>query len=788
MAVTGPFQKAFTYHLPDQQVEIAPGTRVLVEFGRSRAVGFYLGELRVKPDFKTKPILRILDTSSYFPPDLFDLCLWMADYYYSNPADCLAAALPSVLRTRRSVDLVWAESGGTDLPDAIASVFKPGRRLTDPVKEHLRQNDPALLKRLIDAGQLVENWPVVDEAGRGVISGYKAVRTNEWTEFFAKRRFKPEPFGGQQDKGELFKNGWTEHYVKAASSAGLLKPVVTSKPDSILDFVPPKEGVTDLTLLDGQQAVFDSVTGQLDNGFSSSLLHGITGSGKTLVYCHIAREVLNRGRTALILTPEIALSGTTLAYFRGFFGDKVTVFHSAMTQRERLESWNGVRRGKYRIVIGPRSAVFAPLKDLGLIVVDEEHDGSYKQDDPAPRFHGRDSAVMRAKIADIPVLLGSASPSLESYHNARQGRYRLLELKERPGDARLPVVRIINMKKERLHGDLPNLSFPLKKEVDQRLERKEQVILFLNRRGYSPQLKCADCGHVPGCPHCDVKLTYHKAGAKLSCHYCGYLRTAYEKCEKCGGTDFQYPGTGTQKVEEQIARLFENAGVLRFDSDTASGRKSGHRMLRDFANRKHSLLLGTQMVTKGLDLPGVSLVGVLSADLGLDLPDFRSSEKTFARLLQVAGRSGRGTSPGEVLVQTYYPSNEVIQDAARQDYLSFFDRELESRRLLSFPPFSRMVKFVLSTADGDKLQSQTEAFAEQLRRRLARAGLESDILGPAPCPMPFLRGKARRQLFIRTKRVQAFTGMLRSWEEEQARFGLPSTVRLVIDIDPDDMM
>ncbi len=758
VAVTGPFHKAFTYHLPDRQAEIAPGTRVLVEFGRSRAVGFCLGASRVKPDFTTKPIIRVLDTDSYFPPDLFDLCLWMADYYYANPADCLAAALPSVLKTRRSVDLVWAEQDNADIPDAIVSIYKPGRRLADVVKEHLRQNDPALLKRLIDDGQLAENWPVVEETGRAVISGYRAVRVDDWQRFFAKRRFRPEPFVGQQDRSELFANGWTEHYVRAASSAGLLRPVVTSKPDSILDFVPPKEGVTDLTLLDGQRAVFDSVIGLLDSGFSSSLLHGITGSGKTLVYCHIAREVLNRGRTVLILTPEIALSGTTLAYFRGFFGDKVTVFHSAMTQRERLESWNGVRRGRYRIVIGPRSAVFAPLKDLGLIVVDEEHDGSYKQDDPSPRFHGRDSAVMRAKIADIPVLLGSASPSLESYHNARLGRYRLLELKERPGDARLPVVRIINMKKERLHGDLPNLSFPLKKEIDQRLEREEQVILFLNRRGYSPQLKCSGCGHVPGCPHCDVKLTYHKAGAKLSCHYCGYLRTAYECCEKCGGSRFQYPGTGTQKVEEQIARLFENAGVLRFDSDTASGRKDGHRMLRDFADRKHKLLLGTQMVTKGLDLPGVSLVGVLSADLGLDLPDFRSSEKTFARLLQVAGRSGRGSSPGEVLVQTYYPSNEVIQDAARQDYLSFFDRELESRRLLSFPPFSRMVKFVLSTADGDKLQSQTASFAERLRGRLERAGLESDILGPAPCPMPFLRGKARRQLFIRTKRVQAFHG------------------------------
>jgi primosomal protein N' (replication factor Y) (superfamily II helicase) len=620
------------------------------------------------------------------------------------------------------------------------------------------------------------------------VTGYTVGDVSAWGSFFARRKFRPEPIEGLCNRPQLAEQGWTDRYLREAVKAGLLVPVESERSESILDFIPPRPGVADLVLTDSQQRAVDAVAVSLGSGFQGHLLHGITGSGKTLVYCHLARKVVDAGRTVLVLTPEIALSGTTLAYFRGFFGDLVTVMHSAMTQRERMESWNGMRRGKYRIVVGPRSAVFAPLRELGLIIVDEEHDGSYKQDEPSPRFHGRDTGIMRARINNIPVLLGSASPSLESYHNARLGRYGLIELTERPGSATLPAVRTIDMRTERLHGDLPYLSFPLKKEVDLALERDEQVILFLNRRGYSPQIKCSQCGFVPHCPHCEVKLTYHKAGGKLSCHYCGHIRLAYDKCEACGSAGFLYPGAGTQKVEEHIGRLFPAARVLRFDSDTTSGRQNGHRLLHDFSQRRYNLLLGTQMVTKGLDMPGVSLVGVLSADLGLDLPDFRAAEKTFARLLQVAGRCGRGSHPGVTYIQTYYPESDVIRDAARQDYVAFFEREIQSREMHGFPPFRRLVRFVFSSADRAILPDAATDFARQLAERCAAAAIAADVLGPAPCPVPLVRAQARRQLFAATRHMVALTRMLTRWEAERSRFGLSAKVKLQVDVDPDDVM
>ena len=365
-----------------------------------------------------------------------------------------------------------------------------------------------------------------------------------------------------------------------------------------------------------------------------------------------------------MLTPEITLAGSTLAYFRGFFGDKVTVVHSAMTSRERLASWRGIRSGRFKIVVGPRSALFAPLPNLGMIIVDEEHDSSYKQDDPSPRFHGRDSAIMRAKINSIPVLLGSATPSLESYHHALDKRYNLLQLRKRPTGASLPSIQLADMRSQGLKGEHSYLSLPLKKKIESTLKADRQLILFLNRRGYSPHLKCSDCGHTPECPDCRIKLTYHKRGRKLTCHYCGYLVIAGSYCDSCSGNQVDCIGVGTQRLEESLAELFESAKVVRFDSDSASGRKKAHSILSSFARKEGNLLLGTQMVTKGLDLPGVTLVGVVSADASMDMPDFRASEKGFSRLVQVSGRSGRADQPGEVIIQTFNPTNEVIADAA----------------------------------------------------------------------------------------------------------------------------
>lgn len=789
VAVPGPMRRAFTYSRPEEARDLSPGQRVLVPFGRTRKVGFYLGpSAPPPPDVNAKAILKILDTQSQFPPDLFALCRWMADYYFANPADCLAAALPPTLKGNLAPSFAFSERLPDFLPPDLKRIARPGKRLSSDTLTTLRKSDPQLWKKLTEEGGVVEHWPDDNSVARQRLVGYTADFDKNWSALFDPESIPRRRFEGVKTSAELIALGWTNHYVRKAVKMSLLSPVFGEPDVKIFQSVAARPEVATIALNPEQQAAVDAVKSSLGSGFGVFLLHGITGSGKTLVYCHLAREVVNAGQTALVLTPEISLTGPTLAYFRGFFGDQVTVIHSAMTARERFESWQGIRRGKYRIVIGPRSALFAPMPRLGLIVVDEEHDGSYKQDDPSPRFHGRDGAIMRAKIGRIPVLLGSATPSLESYYHARSGRYRLLELTQRPGEATLPVVRIVDMRGEGVGGDLQFVSITLKKEVQKRLEIDEQVILYLNRRGYAPQLKCAECGYVPQCPQCQVRLTYHKVGSKLSCHYCDYRTHSYHACDRCHGTHFLFQGTGTQRVEESIPRLFDRARPVRLDSDSASGRQGAYRILSDFATGKHNLLLGTQMVTKGLDLPNVSLVGVLSADLGAELPDFRAPEKTFARLVQVAGRSGRADRKGEVLIQTFSPESDLIADAARQDYRSFYDREIASRRSGRYPPFVRIINFIFSGPDEKKLESSARQFRTELLRHIEAGKIEASILGPAPCALYRLRRRYRRHLFVRTNQSVRFVRMLSEWEEREPHFGLGRTSRIVVDVDPDDMM
>ncbi len=788
VAVAGPLRRSFIYRIPASIEHLEPGQRVLGPFGSVKKVGFYLGPAQPRGQIEIKELVKAVDESALFPEELFKFCRWMADYYFANPADCLAAALPPLLKTGRKAVLVWGEASPDLSPSWIVPMIRPQKRVSRQTLQRIKKESKELLTRLRRQETIVEMWPDAGGSKKGRLSGYRALAPERWSEYFASKKLRAEPFDGIKGHAELKSGGWTDYFIRRAVADGILEPIHSEGLRAILDYVRPRENVVDLQLNDEQQDAFEQLRRSLGKGFVQTLLHGVTGSGKTIVYCHISREVLRWGKTVLVLTPEIALAGTTLAYFRGFFGDQVTVIHSAMTERERLDSWQGIRQGKYKIVVGPRSAVFAPLPALGLIIIDEEHDGSYKQDNPAPRFHGRDSAIMRAKINDIPVLLGSASPSVESYHHACSGRYRLLRLTKRPAGATLPQVRVVDMRAERVRGDLPFISYPMKKEVQSGLARDEQVILYINRRGHSPMLKCADCGYVAQCPHCRVNLTYHKAGHKLSCHYCGYVMIDYSSCPKCGSSDFLYLGAGTQKVEEAIPRLFDGAVAVRFDSDTAAGRTKAYRILSEFAQRKYNLLLGTQMVTKGLDLPGVTLVGVLAADLGLDLPDFRASERTFAQLLQVAGRSGRADKPGDVLIQTYYPESYVISDAAAQDYETFYKREIKSREELGYPPFLRLVNCILSSTDEKKLESSALSLRESLLTRIRAANLRADLLGPAPCPLYYLRGRYRRHLIVKTGQIVKLVRMLTDWENREPRFKLPSSIKVVIDVDPDDMM
>jgi primosomal protein N' (replication factor Y) len=733
VAIPGTPRKLFTYGLPDiPDIQLTPGRRLHVPIGKRRTIGYYMGPAENKPEAKLKLIIDVVDSENLFAPKFFDFLNWMADYYYANPADVFNAALPPGLRKSGKSKMRY----NSVVPGEVCLGYKIAESTAGDI------DTTAKLKSLFPKGMLFQKADAITQG----ISNYK--------------------FRKLLDNGDIVP--------------------IYGFPD-LFDYIRPRSEIATITPNNEQIAAVDNIVGHLHH-FAPMLLYGITGSGKTLVYCRAVREVLKQDRTALVLVPEIALAGTLLSYFKSFFREKIALMHSGLKPKERVLVWQNIRNGRYKIVIGARSALFAPLKDLGLIIVDEEHDESYKQDDPAPRFQARDAAVMRARMADIPIVLGSASPSVESFYNAQLGRYQLLKLTRRPEMAEIPVVRLVDLKREWPIDGKPFFTRTLISKVKTSLGEGRQVILYLNRRGFSPRIKCTDCGYTPNCPHCDISLTYHRKGNRLVCHYCGYINRSYNSCAQCGGDNFLYIGTGTQKIEDNIFEVFHDAKVVRLDSDNVSGRAKAHIVLSEFAARKYNLLLGTQMVTKGIDFPDVSLVGVLMADIGMDMPDFRASEKLFAKLIQVAGRSGRGIIPGEVIIQTFNPDTDLIDDAARQDYDTFFEREIKSRQSLQYPPFSHLANFRFSAKTEDALRKHALDFKNELNRRLDASNIKAHLLGPAPSPLYRMRGIFRRHMFAKTRQILKFIRLLDNWQQSDNHFALPSTTKLIIDIDPYDMM
>lgn len=513
------------------------------------------------------------------------------------------------------------------------------------------------------------------------------------------------------------------------------------------------------------------------------LLYGITGSGKTHVYIELAARMLARGKGVIILVPEISLTPQTIERFRSALGDVLTVIHSNMSDGERRDSLQELFTGKKRAVIGVRSAILAPVDNVGLIIVDEEHDGSYKQSDMDPRYNARDVAVVRAKMQHALVVLGSATPSLESYHNARNGKYHLIKLSQRFGEATLPQVSTIDMKLEQAANNWKPLSQELSEAIAETIENNRQVILLLNRRGFSTMLLCQECGYTAECPDCSVSLRYHRADTSLKCHVCGFLQPAPHECPQCRGEKIKYKGTGIQKIEEVLHETFPSARVLRMDQDSTRKKGSHFRILSTFAERKADILLGTQMVAKGLNFPGVALVGVITADTGLHIPDFRASERTFQLLTQVAGRAGRADSSGKVLIQTYSPDDSAIMYACSHDYESFFEHEIHSRRELFYPPFSRLARIIVEGCDEGQVQEVSERIASQLRY-LAKEAI--DILGPVPAVLEKVSKEFRYTLLAKQKNLQKCSAALAELRKMNRK--LPASVKLVIDVDPVNML
>ena len=514
------------------------------------------------------------------------------------------------------------------------------------------------------------------------------------------------------------------------------------------------------------------------------LVHGVTGSGKTEIYLQGIRDTLDRGRTAIVLVPEISLTPQTVERFKSRFADlpdAVAVLHSHLSEGERHDEWHKIHCGRARIVIGARSAIFAPLKNLGLIVVDEEHETTYKQEE-APRYHARDIAVVRAKIEKCVVVLGSATPSLESYHNAVTGKYHLATLTQRVDQKQMPLMRIVDLRQERRKGKaVAILSEKLSQAIADRLEKREQTILFLNRRGFSTSLLCSNCGEARNCPNCSVALTFHRHPAvagRLSCHLCGHTAAVPKKCPACGQDALIYYGFGTEKVESTVAQLFPKAVVRRMDADSMTRKEAYRETLRSFRGGKIDILVGTQMIAKGLHFPNVTLVGIINADLALHLPDFRAGERTFQLLTQVAGRAGRGETLGEVFVQTYTPFSPSIQFARHHDFAGYFQQELEFRERCDFPPFKHAILITVRSAH----EGRAKLSAETLQRRLKEALAEEFILGDAtPAPLEKLQGQFRFHILIRGEAIMRLSRLVRETVE---RLPFPEDVTVTVDVDP----
>jgi primosomal protein N' (replication factor Y) len=517
------------------------------------------------------------------------------------------------------------------------------------------------------------------------------------------------------------------------------------------------------------------------------LLHGVTGSGKTEVYLQAIAHALQNGQGAIVLVPEISLTPQTVERFKARFSSGqcktlVAVLHSHLSGGERHDEWQKIRQGRARIVIGARSAIFAPVDPLGLIVVDEEHEHSYKQEE-SPRYNARDVAALRGQYEKAVVVLGSATPSMESYYNAQTGKYALLEMPTRADDKKMPLVRVVDLRLEKSQkGNTPVFSQRLRDAIAFRLQRKEQTILFLNRRGYASSMQCPKCGYVAGCPNCSISLTYHRAAQQLRCHVCAHVSPAPTVCpnEKCRNPAIRFAGVGTERVQETLAKLFPHAKVARMDSDTLKRKQDYRRTLGDFRTGKIEILVGTQMIAKGLHFPNVTLVGIIYADLSLHMPDFRAGERTFQLLTQVAGRAGRGDVEGEVIVQAFTPFHPAIQYARRHDYAGFYEQEIEFRQQLQYPPISRAAMITIKSRNEDKARMSADYIKEELAKALAPI---QDLIIAGPAPAPLLKAETffRYQIMLRTKRMPTASRLL---AEAFRKINLPEGVSMVVDVDP----
>ncbi|HLX82542.1 MAG TPA: primosomal protein N' [Terriglobales bacterium] len=814
VALAVPLDMAFTYAIPEG-MEPVIGGRVLVPFRQQRMSGIVL-DLHDRPPqidndkVKTKKVIEALDLSPVLDDHLLKLGKWIADYYLAPIGEVFRTMLPLSAEFKRTISYRITDEGRMALHLAgqsgspARSKRTPEQQLVefraldylaerDNVAEGSLRNATRISKALL-AGMARKKWIARED----VSAARDAARLVK----VAVLRGAEEPNAATPNPKKLNDNQRT--LIDTLAPSGGRLPVETLRgldvPQSTLGTL-VKRGLVELvdepqdfttSKLKPRPSPFEfefsaaqkNALAKIGDAvaarkFAGLLLHGITGSGKTAVYLACMRHVLDSGRSSILLVPEIGLTPAVAADLHQVFGDEVAILHSGLSNAERAEQWHRIKRGEARVVAGTRSAVFAPVSDLALIIVDEEQDSSYKQEE-TPRYHARDVAVMRAKMAGAAVVLGSATPSLESYYNAKKNKYALVELPDRVEKRPLPEVEIVDMRLEfQETGKEQVISRKLAEEIRERLEKKEQVMVLLNRRGYSPVVLCRACGKTLQCQNCAVSMTHHKREHKMECHYCGHLAKIPDKCAECGSEYVQFVGTGSEKLEELLHGMFPQARIGRLDRDTVRGREDFEHALNALNEGALDMLVGTQMIAKGHDIHGVTLVGVIGADMALGLPDFRAAERTFQLLTQVAGRAGRGNSPGKVILQTYFQDHYAVQFAARHDFAGFYDKELQFRAWMHYPPYSAIANVLIRSEKLDEALTWSGELGRWFEKT-KHDGIR--LLGPAAAPITRLKRDYRYHFILKSPSREKMNALLRAMLAEAAARKIPRT-QVIVDVD-----
>ena len=837
--------QVFTYGVPPQlDPVLQPGVRVLAPFRRTKQEGVVverLDETDLAPNL-IKNVSECLDETPMFSPDMLTLTKWMADYYVCSWGVSLYCAVPAAVRSQKKEQVrLLPEFSGTlgKVQKKIVALLEAEGELslnqlarrtglsTQDVRSRIRRlrekgvvetnviHKPKATTQETTVAQLA--LPTAD------IEAEIVQLTNDTggSEASPPQRPVNRRHAADTKRAEILQLLLDEGAPLATAdlmkrvnaSASLLRPLErrgviqitraqTIRNPLSSESVAPTQP---LRLNSAQSTAFAEIQKALashatesssDNGTKhppTFLLHGVTGSGKTEVYMQAMADVLENGKSVIVLVPEISLTPQTASRFVGRFGDRVALLHSRLSDGERYDQWHRIQKGEADIVIGPRSAIFAPVPKLGMLIIDEEHSDSYKSD-TAPRYHAREVAQKRSELANCLVLLGSATPSLESFHRTRNGSYRLLNLPDRVFDRKMPDVHIVDMRNELKKGNRTIFSELLRSSIEERLVRREQIILFLNRRGHSTYVFCRTCGYVERCDNCSISLTYHRETQQLVCHHCGSKRPTQQACPQCSSDAIRFFGAGTEAVEQEVHKSYPKARVKRFDADSTARKNAHQQILEEFEQQKIDILIGTQMVSKGLDFPNVTLVGVIAADTALNLPDFRASEQTFSLLTQVAGRSGRADLEGVVVIQTYMPEHYSIEAAQKHDYLDFYAQEVVARGALRYPPFAHVATLLLRGKDEQAVieashvaRDQLEIWQTDQEHALQAPKVEEtsvEILGPAPAPLSKIEGKFRWHLLLRSTDPKKIGQLFKRFTDEPPTIIKSKAIEFVIDIDP----